>query len=101
MAEGEASPRSQQLRLALWVTIVPIALASLLYQNSGFVQFGYRFSLDYMVLLVVLLRLGSPGAAVSPLFRACVIWGVIVNLFGAISFNRMGVFYFNGFFPVN
>ncbi len=101
LAEGEASPRSQQLRLALWITIVPIALASLLYQNSGFVQFGYRFSLDYMVLLVVLLRLGSPRVTASPLFRACVLWGVVVNLFGAISFNRMGVFYFNGFFPVN
>lgn len=100
----EQSPlqeRSRQLRLAICLTIVPIALASLLYQNSGFVQFGYRFSLDYMVLLVLLLRLGSPALVSSRLFRACVVFGVVINLFGALTFNRMGAFYFNGFFPVN
>ena len=97
----EASERARQLRLVLWVTILPIALASLLYQNSGYVQFGYRFSLDYMLLLMVLLRLGSPQLGSSWLFRACVVFGVVVNLFGAITFNRLGQFYWNGFFPVN
>lgn len=93
--------RARQLRLGICLTIVPIALASLLYQNSGFVQFGYRFSLDYMVLLVLLLRLGSPTLASSTLFRTCVVFGVVINLFGALTFNRMGAFYFNGFFPVS
>lgn len=97
----EASERARQLRLVLWVTILPIALASLLYQNSGYVQFGYRFSLDYMLLLLVLLRLGSPQLGSSWLFRACVVFGVVINLFGAITFNRLGQFYWNGFFPVN
>lgn len=96
-----AQERSRQLRLGICLTIVPIALASLLYQNSGFVQFGYRFSLDYMVLLVLLLRLGSPTIPGSLLFRVCVVFGVVINLFGALTFNRMGAFYFNGFFPVN
>ena len=35
------------------------ALPSLLYQNSGYVQFGYRFSLDYMIFLMVLLAIGN------------------------------------------
>jgi len=81
--------------------VVPIALASLLYQNSGFVQFGYRFSLDYLPLLIILLRVGSPRLADSWLFRAAVVFGVVINLLGALSFNRMPQFYFNGFFPVS
>ena len=32
---------------------------SLFYMNSGWVQFGYRFSLDYMVFLIVLLAIGG------------------------------------------
>jgi hypothetical protein len=28
---------------------------ALLYQNTGWLQFGYRFSLDYVVFLVLLL----------------------------------------------
>ncbi len=91
----------RQLRLLVILSVLPIALASLLYQNSGFVQFGYRFSLDYLPLLIVLLRLGSPRLADSWLFRAAVVWGVAVNLFGALTFNRAPMFYFNGFFPVN
>ena len=31
----------------------------LFYQNSGWVQFGYRFSLDYMVFLIALLAVGG------------------------------------------
>jgi hypothetical protein len=30
----------------------------LLYQNSGWVQFGYRFATDYMIVLFVLIALG-------------------------------------------
>ncbi len=30
-------------RRALWITILAAALPSLLYQNSGYQQFGYRF----------------------------------------------------------
>ena len=35
------------------------ALPSLLYQNSGYIQFGYRFSLDYFVFLVLLIAIGG------------------------------------------
>ncbi|HNN95302.1 MAG TPA: hypothetical protein PKI03_23655, partial [Pseudomonadota bacterium] len=63
---------AQVLRIALALCCVPIAGFALLYQNTGYVQFGYRFSLDYMLPLVFLLaltqgrRLREPG---SPLGR--------------------------------
>jgi len=97
---------AQVLRIALALCCVPIAGFALLYQNTGYVQFGYRFSLDYMLPLVLLLaltqghRLREPASPLGRLFRLCVVWGVLVNLFGAFTFSRFWQFYFNGFFPV-
>jgi hypothetical protein len=95
VAPKERSP----LALGLWLSVLATALPSLLYQNSGFLQFGYRFSLDYIILLVVLLAVG--GRRFSWLWKAMVIFGVAINLFGAIVFDRFGgVFaYSDSFFP--
>ena len=95
VAPAERSP----LARGLWLSILTTALPSLLYQNSGFQQFGYRFSLDYIVFLVMLLAVG--GRKLTWLFKALVIFGVAVNLFGAITFDRFGaVFtYSDTFFP--
>jgi chromate transport protein ChrA len=64
------------------------ALLDLFYQNSGWVQFGYRFSNDYSLLLFVLLAIG--GRPMGWLFRAAAAWSVAWNLFGAVSFERAG-----------
>ena len=80
------------------VTALATALPSLLYQNSGFVQFGYRFSLDYMVFLVLLLAVG--GRRLSKTWKFLFLVSVAVNLFGAITFGRMPMFMFgDSFFP--
>jgi glucan phosphoethanolaminetransferase (alkaline phosphatase superfamily) len=95
VAPVERSP----LARGLWLSILTTALPSLLYQNSGFQQFGYRFSLDYITFLVMLLAVG--GRKFTWLFKALVIFGVAVNLFGAITFDRFGgIFaYSDTFFP--
>ncbi len=82
------------LHWALWATVIPIALQDLLYQNSGWVQFGYRFSNDYAMYLFVLLAVGArPLGAV---FKTAAAWAIAINTFGAISFQRRGYekFYF-------
>jgi hypothetical protein len=94
------SGRRRQLALGLLVSILPTMIAGLLYQNSGYIQFGYRFSLDYTLPLVLLLALLRPHGVTTLGFRGLVLWGVAVNLFGAITFGRMWQFYFNGLFPV-
>jgi hypothetical protein len=58
----------------------------LLYQNTGWRQFGYRFSNDYSPLLFILLAIDQRPR--GWLFRAAATWGVVVNLFGAITFDR-------------
>ena len=51
--------RVSPLWRGLAVTAAIIALCDLLYQNSGWEQFGYRFSNDYAVLLVAMLAIGG------------------------------------------
>jgi hypothetical protein len=68
----------------LWITTALIAIPSLLYMNSGWIQFGYRFSLDYTPFLILLIAIGA-----RPLRRvgyALIVMGVLINLFGAITF---------------
>jgi hypothetical protein len=62
------------------------AAMDLLYQNSGWRQFGYRFSNDYAVLLVLLLAIGA--RPMKWLFGAAAAWGVAWNLFGAATFDK-------------
>ncbi len=79
------------LHRTLWITVACVAIPSLLYQNSGWVQFGYRFSLDYMVFLLMLLAIG--GRPLGRLARALIIIGIVINLFGAATFDREWKYY--------
>lgn len=76
---------------ALWLTVAMVAVPTLFYQNSGWVQFGYRFSLDYTVFLVLLLAVG--GRPLGRVARGLIVVGIAVNLFGAWSFARHGKYY--------
>jgi hypothetical protein len=63
------------------------------------VQFGYRFSNDFAIGLIILLAIG--GRPITRTWKALILAGVIVNLFGAITFGRMTQHYFDGFFPIS
>lgn len=78
--------RTGALYYALLVTALCVALPTLFYQNTGWVQFGYRFSNDYAVFLFVLLALGGRGFGVA--FVAAALFAVCINAFGAATFNR-------------
>ena len=80
----------------LWVTVAVVGTPALFYQNTGYAQFGYRFIMDYLPLLIVLLAVGR--RELTWLFKTCVVAGFIVNGFGAVTFKRMGFFYRKGFF---
>jgi hypothetical protein len=74
------------LYAAMAVSILPTVFMDLLYQNSGWRQFGYRFSNDYAIFLIVLLALGA--RPLGKLFKTAVVWSVAWNLFGALTFDR-------------
>jgi hypothetical protein len=74
------------LARALLVTALFVALPTLFYQNTGWVQFGYRFSNDYAPFLFVILALVGPSLR-GGFMLACA-FAVIVNFFGALTFGR-------------
>ena len=86
-----------RLHWPLWLTILPMFVMQALYQNDGWFQFGYRFSLDFVVFLMLLLALG--GRRVGWPMRVLILVGIAVNLFGAVTFGRMPRFYYDSFFP--
>ena len=72
----------------LALTTACVALPDLLYQNSGWVQFGYRFSNDFAVFLFALIAMGK--RPFNRCFWALAGVGVIINAFGALTFQRGG-----------
>lgn len=85
-------PRARPaLHRALWITVALVAIPTFFYQNSGWVQFGYRFSLDYTVFLILLLAVG--GRPFGWGTRALVGLGIVINLFGAWSFATHPTYY--------
>lgn len=85
-------PRAKPvLHRTLWVTVACVAIPSLFYQNSGWFQFGYRFSLDYTVFLVMLLAIGM--RPLTRVAKGLIVVGILINLFGAITFDRQWQFY--------
>jgi len=72
----------------LWAAAAPALLPPLFYQNSGYVQFGYRFSLDITPYLIMLLAVGR--VPMNKVTKGLIIAGIAVNLIGAIVFKRTG-----------
>ena len=70
----------------LWMPVLIISIPLLMYQNTGWEQFGYRFILDvlpYLILILVTSKL-----AVTKRFKTLILVGVIVNAIGAATFQR-------------
>ncbi|NVB38323.1 hypothetical protein G6O69_10815 [Pseudenhygromyxa sp. WMMC2535] len=100
-AASEATPDEHEgellasQRWGLWLSAAAVALPSLLYQNSGQLQFSYRFALDWLPFLLVALVFGG-GAGVGAkgpawrrwLFPALVLVAMAWQLHGAWWFDR-------------
>jgi hypothetical protein len=76
------------LQLPLALTALAVAVPSLLYQNTGWIQFGYRFSNDFAPFLMVLIA--ASGRPLRALFWTLGAAAVVVNGFGALTFQRAG-----------
>jgi len=85
-------PKRPDMTIAgLWLAALSTAICTLLYQNTGWVQFGARFALDYLPVLFVLVALSR--RSFGRVFWACAVFAVVVNTFGAATFNRHHQFY--------
>ncbi|MCY1016364.1 hypothetical protein [Pyxidicoccus sp. MSG2] len=75
-----------RLHWSLWLTVAACALPGLLYQNTGYMQFGFRFSLDYTPYLLLLFAVGGWSLR-NRAVMAAVALGVLVNFWGAVAFR--------------
>lgn len=85
-----AWPR-KPFQYGLWITAASVGIWTLLYQNTGWFQFGFRFSLDYIVFLVLILAVDA--RPLTRLAQGLIVASIAVNLFGAATFNRYPRFY--------
>lgn len=80
-------PRTKsRLTLPLWLTVALCALPGLFYMNDGYIQFGFRFSLDYTPYLVLLLAV-SGWSLKNRWVLGLLGLGVLVNFWGAAAFH--------------
>ncbi|ADO70045.1 hypothetical protein [Stigmatella aurantiaca] len=75
-----------RLHLNLWLTVAVCALPGLFYQNTGYMQFGFRFSLDYTPYLLLLFAVGGWSLRHRAVLAAVAL-GVLVNFWGAVAFR--------------
>lgn len=69
--------------IGTWISILLIGLTHILYYNSGALQYGYRFSLDYIPLLIALLAFGF-RERIPKTGYALIFVGILVNLIGVL-----------------
>lgn len=73
-------------RWGLLISALAVAVPSLLYQNSGQLQFSYRFAIDWLPMILAAIVFG--GGARRPYFPILVGLGAIWQLYGAWMFGR-------------
>jgi hypothetical protein len=71
---------------ALWATTLFVALPGFFYQNTGWEQYGFRFAMDWIAYLMVLLAISR--RRISWAFVTLCAIGFLVNAWGAIAFKR-------------
>jgi hypothetical protein len=80
------APWREKLAQACLLGAVCVAIPSLLYYTTGYMQFGYRFILDYIPFLMVLVALGMRGRLTKP--ALILIWvSIAMGFFQLINFR--------------
>ena len=81
--------------IACWTAIIPIAFVSFAHGGYGWVQFGYRFALDFYPFLLVLIALGMKTRMEGSIDlkwdqKTLILLSICVNLWGVLWINKFG-----------
>ncbi len=79
----------ERVSWALLGTAVLVLVPSLLYYGGGWVQFGYRYFLDSLPFVIALVALAAARVGVGWLWRAAIVFGVVVNLISVYWVYRL------------
>lgn len=75
------------LERACWLGVISTMVAIFTYYGVGYAQFGFRYALDFIPLLVILAALGF-GARPSRRVGVLVVAGMVVNLWGVLLLSH-------------
>jgi hypothetical protein len=75
--------RKDKFAMACWAAVIPAALMLFTFAGTGFAQFGYRFSLDYMPFLF-LLTANAIGNDIKWYHKVLIVLSILVNLCGVL-----------------
>jgi hypothetical protein len=78
--------RLQGLTAWLWLGIACTLIPLLTYYNTGWYQFGYRFAMDFLPVLLVLVAIGARDR-ITRGWQVLVVLGIAMNLWGVAWFN--------------
>lgn len=67
--------------VSLWLTLLVSLIPILMYYSTGWMQFGYRYSLDFLILLLLLSVFGTKGK-ITLIFILGVIFSVWMHILG-------------------
>lgn len=85
--------RKDLFMLGCGITALVVAIPDLFYQNTGWSQFGYRFALDFLPYIFILLAVGSRPFTKG--FYIAFAISILMSTLGAITFDRMPAFYYD------
>ncbi|HEX5836826.1 MAG TPA: hypothetical protein VFY26_03280 [Anaerolineales bacterium] len=74
--------RMNPLSLGAWAAVGLFLLVLLLHYSTGALQFGYRFLLDFLIPVMVLLALALPDGKLSLTQKILILAGILVNYWG-------------------
>jgi len=78
----------KRLLSALWISVILVFTIQLFYCNNGSWQFGYRFILDILPLLMILIAWGTPDPF-KPATISVFILSLLLNLHGVIFLRNL------------
>jgi hypothetical protein len=73
--------RKSPIIIGAWISFGLLLIPLITYYNTGWNQFGYRFSLDFIIPLFVLLAFGL-GSKMSGGLKLLIVASILVNLWG-------------------
>lgn len=77
--------RKSPIIIGAWISLGLLLIPLITYFNTGWYQFGYRFSLDFIIPLLVLLAFGL-GNKMSRGLKILIVASIVMNLWGTAWF---------------
>lgn len=84
-----------KIALACWSAIIPVALVSFTHGGYGWIQFGYRFAVDFYPFLLVLIALGiksqlKENGDLRWHHKTLIVLSILINTWGILWINKFG-----------